>query len=69
MLRSLILYGHCHPSWNMSYSNSTVGSICMLPTTTTRSIGIDSQVFIPQLDIYLQKTRNMYDKEKIIPLV
>lgn len=59
MLGTFILYGDGNPRWNMSYPNSTVGGIYMLTTRTTRSICVDSQIFLPQLDIYLYKPRNV----------
>lgn len=57
MLRSFILDGNSHPRWDMSYSNSTIGGICMLTTRTSRSISINPQVFIPQPDINLKDPR------------
>jgi hypothetical protein len=46
MLRTLILYSNHDSGWKVSYSNSTVSCICMLTTRTTRSICINSQLFI-----------------------
>lgn len=54
VLWSFILYCHCYSRWNVSYPNSTVCGVYRLTSTPTRSVCINFQVFITQLNINLQ---------------
>ena len=55
MLGSLVLNRNYYPTGNVSDSHSTTGGIDMLPSCSPSPVRINTQVFITDLHINLQK--------------